>query len=185
MRHALFWDTFGPNASKNVVTGKIRLSFLRKKITPCQFSPNNSETRLFTRLLCISVIFENFTTKTYNDLPPIVFLLLGFSITGFALKIIFMLILELTFITFIIYFILELCIFIIVFIQNLAKFFKNVLYILFRILSIFTFYYLVFFAIILLIFIFKIYYMFSGILSIYFIFHLHVQLVLKLMLTKI
>ena len=154
MRHALFWDTFGPNASKNVVTGKIRLSFLRKKITSCQFSPNNSETRLFTRLLGISVIFENITTKTHNGLPPIVFLLLGFSITDFAIKIFFMLILELTFITFIIYFILKLYIFITVFAQNLAKFFKNVLYILFRILSIFTFYYSVFFAIILLIFIF-------------------------------
>ena len=80
-----------------------------------------------------------------------VFWQLGFSITGFVIKIFFTLTLELTFIAFIIYFILKLYIFINVFIQNLAKFFRNVLYILFRILSIFIFYCFVFFAIILLI----------------------------------
>ena len=83
-----------------------------------------------------------------------VFWLSGFSITGFVIKIVFTLILELTFIAFIIYFILKLYIFINVFIQNLAKFFRNVLYILFRILSIFIFYCFVFFAIILLMCIF-------------------------------
>ena len=83
-----------------------------------------------------------------------VFWLLGFSITGFVIKIVFTLILELTFIAFIIYFILKLCIFINVFIQNLAKFFRNVLYILFRILWTFIFYCFVFFIIILLICIF-------------------------------
>ena len=83
-----------------------------------------------------------------------VFWLLGFSTTGFVIKIVFTLILELTFITFIIYFILKLYIFIYVFIQNLAKFFRNVLYISFRILSMFIFYCFVFFAVILLISIF-------------------------------
>ena len=83
-----------------------------------------------------------------------VFCLLGFSITGFVIKIVFTLILELIFITFIIYFLIKLYIYIIVFVQNLANIFLNVLYILFRILSIFIFYYFVFLAIILLVCIF-------------------------------
>ena len=83
-----------------------------------------------------------------------VFWLLGFIITGFIIKVVFTLTLELTFITFMIYFILKSYIFIHVFIQNIAKFFRNVLYILFRILSIFIFYCFVLFAIILLICIF-------------------------------
>ena len=78
-----------------------------------------------------------------------VFWLLGFSITGFVIKIVLTLLLEPICITFIIYFILKLYIFIIEFIQNLAKIFRNVLYILFRILSIFIFQCFVFFAIIL------------------------------------
>ena len=83
-----------------------------------------------------------------------VFWLLGFSITGFVIKIVFTLILELIVITFIIYFILKLYIFVNVFIQNLANIFRNVLYIPFRILSIFIFYCFAFFAITLLICIF-------------------------------
>ena len=83
-----------------------------------------------------------------------VFWLLGLSITGFVIKIVFTLILGLIFITFIIYFILKLYIFINVFIQKFAIFFWNVLYIVFRILSIFMFYCFVFFAIVLLICIF-------------------------------
>ena len=83
-----------------------------------------------------------------------VFCLLGFSITGFVIKIVFTLILELIFITFIIYFLIKMYIYIIVFVQNLANIFSNVLYILFRILSIFIFYYFVFLAIILLVCIF-------------------------------
>ena len=78
-----------------------------------------------------------------------VFWLLGFSITGFVIKIVLTLLLELICITFIIYFILKLYIFIIEFIQNLAKIFRNVLYTLLRILSIFIFHCFVFFAIIL------------------------------------
>ena len=78
-----------------------------------------------------------------------VFWLLGFSITGFVIKIVLTLLLEPICITFIIYFILKLYIFIIEFIQNLAKIFRNVLYVLFRILSIFIFHCFVFFAIIL------------------------------------
>ena len=78
-----------------------------------------------------------------------VFWLLGFSITGFVIKMVLTLLLEPICITFIIYFILKLYIFIIEFIQNLAKIFRNVLYILFRILSIFIFHCFVFFAIIL------------------------------------
>ena len=61
---------------------------------------------------------------------------------------------ELIFTTFIIYFILKLYIFINVFVHNLVNIFRNVLYIIFRILSIFIFYCFVFFAIILLICIF-------------------------------
>ena len=61
---------------------------------------------------------------------------------------------ELIFTTFIIYFILKLFIFINVFVHNLVNIFRNVLYIIFRILSIFIFYCFVFFAIILLICIF-------------------------------
>ena len=78
-----------------------------------------------------------------------VFWLLGFSITGFVIKIVLTLLLEPICITFIIYFILKLYIFIIEFIQNLAKIFRNVLYTLLRILSIFIFHCFVFFAIIL------------------------------------
>ena len=70
-----------------------------------------------------------------------------------VIKIVFTLILGSTFITFIIYSILKLYIFINVFIQKLAIFFRNFLYILFRILSIFMFYCIVFFAIILLVYI--------------------------------
>ena len=82
-----------------------------------------------------------------------VFWLLGISITGFVIKIVFTLILGSTFITFIIYFILKLYIFINVFIQKLAIFFRNFLCILFGILSIFMFYCFVFFGIMLLIYI--------------------------------
>ena len=126
----------------------------------------------FTRLLCIFAIFNiivlNFAKRTsfsnistnvlilrqnLRILPPkpnicclwFVLRLLGRSITGFVIKIIFILILGLIFITFIIYFIRKLYIFINVFIQNLF------LYMLFRILPIFIFYFLVPFAIILLI----------------------------------
>ena len=80
--------------------------------------------------------------------------LLGFSIASFVIKIDFTLILELIFITFITYFYLKLFIFINVFISNLAIFFTNVLYILFRVLSMFMFYSFLFFTIILLICIF-------------------------------
>ena len=55
-----------------------------------------------------------------------VFWLLGISITGFVIKIVFTLILGLIFITFIIYFILKLYIFINVFIQKLAISFRNI-----------------------------------------------------------
>ena len=133
---------------------------------------STSDVRFFTRLLCISVIFNiialNFSKKTSFSnicrnvlilrqnlrilLPKpamvcflFVFWQLGFSMTSFVIKMVFTLILELTFIIFIIYFILKLYIFITVFIQNLAKFFRIVLYILFRILSIlFIFYCFVF-----------------------------------------
>ena len=91
---------------------------------------------------------------TPKEFAMFVFWLLGFSITGFVIEIVFTLILELIFITFIIYFICKLYIFINVFIQNLGSIFRNVLYILFRILSIFIIYCFVFFAIILLICIF-------------------------------
>ena len=93
--------------------------------------------------------FENFTTKTYNGLPLVCFWLLGLNITGFVIKIIFTLIFGLIFIAFIIYFIFKLYIFTKVFIQNLAIiFYRNFLYILFRILPIFIFYCFVFSAII-------------------------------------
>ena len=119
---------------------------------------------------------------TPKEFVMFVFWLLGFSITGFVIKIVFTLILEVIVITFIIYFILKLYIFVNVFIQDLANIFRNVLYIPFRILSIFIFYCFAFFAIVLLICILSIYYMFLGILSISFIFYLHV---LVLMLTKV
>ena len=120
---------------------------------------STSDVSFFTRLLCISAIFNiivlNFAKKRIL-LPKstmvcllFVFWLLGFSITGFVIKIVFTLPLELTCITFIIYFILKLYIFIKEFIQNLAKISRNVLYILLRILSIFIFHCFVFFAIIL------------------------------------
>ena len=68
-----------------------------------------------------------------------VFWLLGLSTIDFSIKIVFTLILELICITFIVCFIFKLslnCIFINVFIQNLAKCFRNVLYVLLRIISI-------------------------------------------------
>ena len=68
-----------------------------------------------------------------------VFWLLVFSVTGFVIKILFTPILKLAFIIFIIYFIFKLCIFINMFIQKYAMFFRNVLYILFRNLSILLF----------------------------------------------
>ena len=119
---------------------------------------------------------------TPKEFVMFVFWLLGFSITGFVIKIVLTLILELIVIIFIIYFILKLYIFVNVFIQDLANIFRNVLYIPFRILSIFIFYCFAFFAIVLLICILSIYYMFLGILSISFIFYLHVVV---LMLTKV
>ena len=56
---------------------------------------------------------------------------LGSSINGFVIKIVFTLILELISITFVIYFILRLYLFISVFIKDLANIFRNVLYILY------------------------------------------------------
>ena len=140
---------------------------------------STSDVSFFTRLLCIFAIFNmiilNFAKRTsFSNIctnililrqnlrllllkPATVclfdFWLLGISITGFVIKIVFTLILGSTFITFIIYFILKLYIFINIFIQKLAIFFRNILYILFRILLIFMFYCFVFFAIILLIYI--------------------------------
>ena len=141
---------------------------------------STSDVSFFTRLLCVFAIFNiiilNFAKRTsFSNIctnililrqnlrllllkPTIVclfvFWLLGISITGFVIKIVFTLILGLIFITSIIYFIIKLYIFINVFIQKLEIFFRNFLYILFRILSIFIFYCFVFFAIILLIYIF-------------------------------
>ena len=141
---------------------------------------STSDGSFFTRLLCIFAIFNiiilNFVKRaSFSNIctnililrqnlrllllkPTLVclfvFWLLGLSITGFVIKIVFTLILGLIFITCIIYFILKLYIFINVFIQKLAIFFLNFLYILFRILSIFMFYCFGFFAIILLIYIF-------------------------------
>ena len=135
------------------------------------FEISTSNVSLFLRLLCIFVIFNiivlNFAKKTSFSnicrnvlilrqnlrvlLPKLTmvclvcFGLLRFSITGFAIKIVLTLILELIFIHFVIYFILKLYIFINVFIQNLVIFFRNVLYILFRVSSIFIFYCFVFF----------------------------------------
>ena len=109
---------------------------------------STSNVTFFTRLLCIFAIFNisilNFAKRisffnicTYililrqnlRLLLPkptmvclFVFCLLGTSITGFVNKIVFTLILGLSFITFIIYFILKLYIFINVFIQKLAIF---------------------------------------------------------------
>ena len=134
---------------------------------------STSDVSFFTRLLCISAIFNiivlYFAKKTSFSnicrnvlilrqnlrilLPKptmvcllFVFWLLGFSITCFVIKIVFTRILEVTFITFVFYFILKLYIFINVLIQSLAKFFRNVLYILFRILLISIFYCFVFFS---------------------------------------
>ena len=162
---------------------------------------STSDVSFFARFLCIFAIFNiiilNFGKRTsfsniYTNIlilrqnlrllllkPTMVYLfvfwLLGISITGFVIKIVFTLILGLIFITFIIYFVLKLYIFINVFIQKLAIFFRNFLYILFRILSIFMFYCFVLFAIILLIYIFVNLLHVLGILSICFIFYLHVQ----------
>ena len=127
---------------------------------------STSDVSFMTRLLCIFSIFNtiilNFSKRTSFSnictsililrqnlrlllLKPttvclFVFWLLGISITGFVAKIVFTLILGSTFITFIIYFILKFYIFINVFIQKLAIFFRDFLYILFRILSILMFY---------------------------------------------
>ena len=121
---------------------------------------STSSVSFFTRFLCIFAIFNiivlNFAKRTSFPKPAMVCLmflfwllvLLGLSITGFVINIVFTLILGLIFITFT----FKLYIFIIVIIQNFTIFFRNVLYILFRILSIF--YCFVFFPIIMLICIF-------------------------------
>ena len=101
--------------------------------------------------VCRNVLILRQNLRLFLPKPRIVclffvFWLLVFSITGFFIKIVFTLILDLSFITFTIYFNLKLYIFINVFIQNLAKLFRSVLYKLFRILSIFIFYYFVFFC---------------------------------------
>ena len=88
---------------------------------------------------------------TPKEFPMFTFWLLEFSITGFVIKIVFTLVLELIFIT---CFILKLHIFINVFIHSLANIFRDVLHILFRISSIFIFYCFVFVAIILLVCVF-------------------------------
>ena len=145
---------------------------------------STTDVSFFTRLLCIFAIFNiivlNFAKRTSFSnictnililrqnlrillpkptLACVLFVfwllaLLGLIITGFVIKIVFTVILGLIFITFIIYFILKLYIFRNVFIQNLAIFFRNDLYILFRISSIFIYYCFVFFVIILLICVF-------------------------------
>ena len=121
---------------------------------------STSSVSFFTRFLCIFAIFNiivlNFAKRTSFPKPAMVCLmflfwllvLLGLSITGFVINIVFTLILGLIFITFT----FKLYIFIIVIIQNFTIFFRNVLHILFRILSIF--YCFVFFPIIMLICIF-------------------------------
>ena len=109
---------------------------------------SRSDVSFFTRPLCIFAIFNiiilNFAKRTsFSNICtnililrllllkptmvcPFVFWLLGISITGFVIKIVFTLILGLIFITFIIYFILKLYIFINVFIQKLAIFFLGI-----------------------------------------------------------
>ena len=148
-------------------------------------------TRLFVYFCDINMIILNFAkTTSFSNIctnilllrqnlrllllkPTVVclfvFWLLGISITGFVIKIVFTLILGLIFITFIIYFILKLYIFINVFIQKLAISFRNFLYILFRILSIFMFYCFCVFCHYTVNILFLLnYYMFLGILSILF-----------------
>ena len=113
---------------------------------------STSDVSFFTRFLCIFAIFNvivlNFTKRTSFSFiwtnililrqnlrillpkPTMVCLLfvfwllglLGLSITGFVIKIVFTLNFGLILITFIIYFILKLYIFINIFIQNLAIF---------------------------------------------------------------
>ena len=156
-----------------------------------------SNVSFFTRFLCIFAIFNiivlNFAKRTsfsnictnvlilrqnLRNLQPkptmvcllLVLCLLGPSITGFVIKIVFTLILGPIFITFFIYFILKLYIFINVFIQNLAIFFRNVLNMFFRILLILIFYCFVLFAIILLICMFvNLLYVFRNIVNLFYI----------------
>ena len=150
-------------------------------ITVLNFAKRTSFSNICTDVL---ILRQNLTTKTCNGLPLVYFLATKPQHYWFCHEHSFILILGLIFITFIICFILRLCIFINVFIQKLTNFSRNVLYILFRILSIFIFYFFVFFVIILLICIFvNLLHVFRKIVNLFiFMFYLHVQLVL--MLTK-
>ena len=93
--------------------------------------------------ICSNVLILRQNLRILLPKPTMVCLLFVLKV---VIKILFTLILGLIFITFNIHFILKLHIFVKVFTQNLAKFFRNVLYVLFRILSTFLFYCFVFFC---------------------------------------
>ena len=134
------------------------------------FAKRTSFSNICTNVLILRQNLRNLLPKPTMVCPLLVFSLLGPSITGFVIKIVFALTLGPIFITFIVYFILKLYIFLNVFIQNLAIFFRNVLYMFFRILSILIFYCFVLFAIILLICMFvNLLYVFRNIVKLFYI----------------
>ena len=93
------------------------------------FAKNDFFSNICTNILILRQNLRNLLPKLTVVCLLFVFWLLGLSTTDFVIKIVFTLILELLFITFIIYFILKLHIFINAFIQNLGILFRNICYV--------------------------------------------------------
>ena len=93
------------------------------------FAKNDFFSKICTNVLILRQNLRNLLRKLTVVCLLFVFWLLGLSTTDFVIKIVFTLILELLFITFIIYFILKLHIFINAFIQNLGILFRNICYV--------------------------------------------------------
>ena len=93
------------------------------------FAKNDFFSKICTNVLILRQNLRNLLRKLTVVCLLFVFWLLGLSTTDFVIKIVFTLILELLFLTFIIYFILKLHIFINPFIQNLGILFRNICYV--------------------------------------------------------
>ena len=93
------------------------------------FAKNDFFSNICTNILILRQNLRNLLPKLTVVCLLFVFWLLGLSTTDFVIKIVFTLILELLFLTFIIYFILKLHIFINPFIQNLGIPFRNICYV--------------------------------------------------------
>ena len=177
---SIFQDNFGNQHIRSLFFHKVLLYFVNIQRHWPNFAKRSSFSNICANVLTLRQSLRILLLQLTVGSLLFVFWLLVLSTICFVIKVVFTLILALIFITFIysIHSVLKFYIFINAFIQNLGKIFKNVLYILFRILWIFIFCF-VCFAIILLICIFvNLFDAFRNIVNLFYILFSHSVLML-------